>query len=166
MEDLRLVALAIILPITFYTELSEGKIYNWMTLPAIGLGLFLAGLMGWNPFLDSVWGAVLGGGIFFLPYLIAGLSRGRPVMGGGDVKLATAIGALTGPSFVLQVIWWGGLVGGLIGLGVIGWKVFVARASEPESGKAPLSQALMVRIPFGTALCMGVAIAFTLQYLV
>ena len=163
MEELRLIALAIILPVTFYTELSAGKIYNWMTLPAIGLGLLLAVLDGLPAFSDAVGGALIGGGIFFLPYLIAGLSRGRPIVGGGDVKLATAIGALTNVSFVLLVVWWGGLVGGLIGLGVIAWKLFLARRA-PQAEK-PAVPVLMVRIPFGTALCVGVAIAFVQQYL-
>lgn len=163
MEELRLIALATILPVTFYTELSAGKIYNWMTVPAICLGFLLAALDGWPSLMNAVGGAVIGGGIFFLPYLIAGLSRGRPVVGGGDVKLATAIGALTNTQFVIGVIWWAGLVGGLIGLGVIGWKLFVARRAATDD--KPAVPALMVRIPFGTALCVGVAIAFAQQYL-
>ncbi len=162
MEDFKLLALAMILPVTFYTELTAGKIYNWMTLPAIALGLLLSGLEGFQALQAAVAAALIGGGIFFLPYLISGLSRGRPVVGGGDVKLAAAIGALTSIPFVLWTIWWGVLAGGLMGLGVIVWRMM---KPPPKDEDAPRTPVLLIRIPFGTALCVGVCIAFLEIYL-
>lgn len=158
MEDFKLLALAIIVPVTFYTELSAGKIYNWMTLPAIALGLLLSGVEGLDQFITALSAALIGGGIFFLPYLISGLSRGRPVVGGGDVKLAAAIGALTYTTFVLWTIWWGVLAGGLMGLGIIVWRMMRPPAKEEDKPPTPV---LLVRVPFGTALCVGVCIAFS-----
>jgi prepilin peptidase CpaA len=162
MEPLKLIALAILLPVTFYTELTAGKIYNWMTLPAISLGLFLSFFDGWESLGVAVTAAVIGGGIFFFPYLISGLSRGRPVVGGGDVKLAAAIGALTDVLFVLHAVWWGVLFGGIMGLSVILWRVY---KPPPKKEGEPTVPVLLVRIPFGTALCAGVAMAFTQFYL-
>jgi prepilin peptidase CpaA len=157
MELYKLLALAIILPVTFYTELAAGKIYNWMTLPAIALGLLLSGVEGLESFLTALFAAVIGGGIFFFPYLISGLSRGRPVVGGGDVKLAAAIGALSFPYFVLSTIGWGVVAGGLMGLGVIAWRMLKPPPKEEDTPRTPV---LLVRVPFGTALCVGVCIAF------
>jgi prepilin peptidase CpaA len=164
MEEFKLLALAVILPVTFYTELTAGKIYNWMTLPAIALGLLLSGVEGLEPLVSAITAALIGGGIFFLPYLISGLSRGRPVVGGGDVKLAAAIGALTNTYFVLWTIWWGVLAGGLMGLGVIAWRMVKPPPKEEDgASRVPV---LLVRVPFGTALCVGVCIAFTQVYLI
>jgi len=162
MEDFKLLALAIILPVTFYTELTEGKIYNWMTLPAIALGLLLSGVEGLPSFLSALSAALIGGGIFFLPYLVSGLGRGRPVVGGGDVKLAAAIGALSNTIFVLWTIWWGVLAGGLMGIAVIVWRIMKPPPKEDDKPPVPV---LLIRIPFGTALCVGVCIAFTQIYL-
>ena len=162
MEPFKLLALAILLPVTFYTELTAGKIYNWMTLPAIALGLLLSGVEGLPHFVTALSAALIGGGIFFLPYLISGLSRGRPVVGGGDVKLAAAIGALTSVSFVLWTIWWGVLAGGLMGLGVIVWRMVKPPPKDEDSPRTPV---LLIRVPFGTALCVGVCIAFVRFYL-
>lgn len=169
------------IPVVIYTELKEGKIYNWLTLPALALGLLLALLVGLpttmgqefppgnTTFMHCLWAALLAGGIFFVPYLISGLSRGRPVIGGGDVKLAAAIGALMGVSFCLKVIYYSVLTGGAIGLGIIAWKAVSSRfrkqEQEEEKAQTEAVSLLTLRIPFGTAICMGVMIAFMQQFL-
>jgi Flp pilus assembly protein protease CpaA len=104
--------LSLLLLTSAYTDLSEGKIYNWATYPAFlwavainGLGA-LGNLSGWRSSVAEVLGSqalplgdiglggcLLGGltcfGIMTVIYLTAG-------GGAGDVKLATAIGALIG----------------------------------------------------------------------
>lgn len=159
MDELKLLVLGIILTVTVYTEWSVGKVYNWMTIPALSLGFFLALLEGWSSFKIAFAAAVIGGGIFFLPYVISSISRGRPVIGGGDVKLAAAIGALSHIQFVLATIWWGILVGGLMGIGCIMWRVFNSRKSSPKERPS----IFLIRVPFGIALSCGAIIALGLQ---
>lgn len=152
-------ALLLLVVVTVYTELKEGKIYNWLTLPAIGLGLFLALLQGWDQFLGSVWGMLIGGGIFLFPYLLSGLATGRPVIGGGDVKFIAAVGALTGIFFTLQVIYYAVLIGVVFGILTVAWYRIRAwrrpAEEEPQGGKPSLWS---MRVPFGTALSVAVVL--------
>lgn len=72
------------------TDWRRGKIPNWLTLPPLFVAPLGYGLaLGAEPALRSVWAAALSG---FVPYLL--FRRG--VMGGGDVKLLAALGAMTG----------------------------------------------------------------------
>jgi len=91
-----------ILFISLYTDLKSGKIYNTLTLPAIAGGLLLNYMAPGQPsayagLLDSVYGILLALIVFIFPYLIGAL-------GGGDVKLLMAIGALKGYLFLFYSI--------------------------------------------------------------
>lgn len=81
------------------TDARSGTIPNWITLPGCALGLLLGAL-------DGVWGlgaALLGAALsFFAPYVVFRGSRGVAI-GGGDVKLFAALGALLGPRRGLEV---------------------------------------------------------------
>jgi len=81
--------LTAILIVSLFIDIDEGIIPDIVTYPAIIVGLILANFtVGTAPALT---GALLFGGILFTAALI---SRGG--MGGGDVKLALAIGAFCG----------------------------------------------------------------------
>lgn len=157
-------------PVIIYTELREGKIYNWLTLPALALGLFLALLEGFTPFMDSLKAAALAGGCFMIPYLITGWSRGRPSVGGGDVKLAAAIGALVGTWDTLKILYYALMIGGIIGLGFIIWKSYRNRKLSKSQVEAGGKQTVGVlglmtqRIPFGTSLCLGILITLLQKF--
>ncbi len=107
-----------------------------ITLPGIVLG-FAAGTY-LNGVWDSLFGFLLGGGLF---YLLAVLSRGG--MGGGDIKFIAAAGALLGWQKVLLVIFAGAMLGSVIGLALMAVK---------KKGRKSL-------IPFGPFLAAGTAIA-------
>ncbi len=99
--------LFIILSYSLYTDLKYGKIYNFITFPSIAAGLIFNAII--NPagmtagLLDSLAG-LAGTFIFFiLPYIFGAL-------GGGDVKLTMAIGALKGYYFTACAILFIGLV--------------------------------------------------------
>ena len=81
-----LVAVALI--IGTYTDIRYGKIYNWTTLPTIllGLGLNTYG-HGWEGLLLSAGGAVLVMALFLFFGPLVGI-------GGGDIKLLMAVGAV------------------------------------------------------------------------
>lgn len=150
-----LLALFLLLTITVYTELHKGKIYNWLTLPAILLGLFLGLLEGGVPLLlERLWAMLIGAGILFIPYLISGIGRGKTVIGGGDVKLMGAIGALTGIRFTLWSMYYGVLIGAGLGFVIIMWWVLRKRKES----------IWILRIPFGTALSTGAICAFFFKF--
>lgn len=101
--DLLLVAL---LAVSAGTDLWRGLIYNWVSLPAVVAGLFLGAWHGgwWGLGLAGL-GMLLGGGLFLVPFLWG-------AVGGGDVKLMAAVGALAGPGFAIKTALYGCLLGG------------------------------------------------------
>lgn len=91
-------ALGITLAMCVATDVLQGKIYNWVVAPAMLFGLAFSSIMhGLSGLLGSAGGLVLGGGLLFLPFALH-------VLGGGDVKLAAAVGAICGPLYVLQTV--------------------------------------------------------------
>jgi prepilin peptidase CpaA len=109
-------SILIIALVAVYTDLSYGKIYNWMTYPAIVLGLLSNGYMYG---LDGFKAALLGIGVAFVltcPFLMAG------GIGGGDVKLLMAIGSLQGALFLLSTLFYAAIIGGIWAMGYLIWK--------------------------------------------
>jgi len=96
--------------IAVYTDFRKRLIENWLTLPAIAAGFLLNFIgYGWQGILLSGLGLLTGVGIFMLPFLF-----GR--LGGGDVKLMGAIGALLGSYSALNVALYAFLAGGLLAI--------------------------------------------------
>jgi prepilin peptidase CpaA len=85
------------LAISVATDLREGRVFDRVTLPCMAAGVLLntlfAGLAGSAASAAGIMAAV---GLALAVTLLAG--RG---LGGGDVKLLAAIGALKGPEFAL-----------------------------------------------------------------
>jgi prepilin peptidase CpaA len=102
-----------VLIIAAITDLWRGLIYNWLTLSAIVAGIIFAAIAGgWYSFSLSLAGTLIGGAVF-----LPGFYTGQ--VGGGDVKLMAAVGAITGPVFLVQTMVASILVGGLIALTII-----------------------------------------------
>lgn len=81
----------------------KGVIPNWLTLPALGLGLAGGAISsGWRGLLVAFLGALLTG---LVPLLAFFLTKGR-ALGGGDVKCLIALGALLGPGLGLTAELW------------------------------------------------------------
>ena len=90
-------------------DLDHQIIPDEITVPGIAVG-FLANLVtGGVPWLDSLLGIVVGGGVFFVIIL---LSRGG--MGGGDMKLGAMMGAFLGWRLGILAVFLGVLSGGLV----------------------------------------------------
>jgi len=112
-----LVATCVVLIISVFTDVRDGKIYNAVTLPFALLGLILNAISKGLPgVLFSLAGLALGLALFFLSALL-----GR-ILGAGDCKLFAAVGALQGPRFLLWAILFTLVIGGVFGLLVALWR--------------------------------------------
>lgn len=100
------------------TDIKYGKIYNWLTFPASGLGL------GLNWFLSGTQGAIQsleGFGIGTAVGLLLSSKwkyKSQPIAF-GDVKLMGALGALIGPKYFLLALFYFALVYGVVAIALI-----------------------------------------------
>lgn len=105
--------LGLVLLISCISDIKSRRILNVVTLPAILIGiLFYTITLGYDGFLFSGKGFLVGLGVLLIPYLLGG-------MGAGDVKLMAAIGALTGKTFTFHAFIFTGIIGGIIALVLI-----------------------------------------------
>ena len=159
LEALRDAVALVLLGICFYTDAVQQRIYNVVTLPAIALGLLLnLALAGVTGAKMSGLGAAVGFGALFLLFMLG-------AMGGGDVKLMAAVGAIKSYPFVVSSLVYSFLVGGFIGIAVLIWKQKFWRTMHgllrwclgkvlPFPSK-PLDPKKMERVPFGIAIVLG-----------
>ncbi len=139
------------------TDLKWNKIYNRQTYPAMICGLILgfatAGVYG---LVIHFLGLVVGLSLLFVFYLLGGV-------GAGDVKLLGAIGALKGATFVLYTMFYAGLVGGAMALGIIIWQGNVKRTMKnlfyfvrhPFRAQHELDEQNYQYLPYGFAISIG-----------
>lgn len=101
------VLLLLVLTSVFF-DVTKKIIPNYITIPAIFLGFVTCGIVdGINGIKFSIFGLLVGLVIFMIPFMLGG-------MGGGDVKLIAAIGALKGWEFVIWTTIYSGIAGGAI----------------------------------------------------
>ena len=107
-NNLNLITLVLLISFSGYFDITRKKIPNFITLPVILWGLLTHTIIDrFEGLKFSGLGFILGLAIFIIPFILSG-------MGGGDVKLMTAIGALKGWRFVLLTTIYSGLIGGII----------------------------------------------------
>lgn len=168
--------LAVVLIIASVTDVRSGKIYNWLTYPAIAIGLvghtLVGGLTGSpargdEPATIGLLGALLGLLVAGGPLLLAAMAGG---IHGGDAKLMAAVGALTGMRFALAALFYGLIVAAIMALvlmvmrGVTGatlkrigqflWLSLASRSKGPDPARADSP-----KVPLGLAMCIGSAAA-------
>lgn len=120
-ELLTLWAVILISVIAVITDLRDGRIYNWLTIPAILAGFCVnAWASGWQ----GVGQSALGLGTALLSY---GWLYALRAMGAGDVKLLMAFGAWGGASFSVETAVLGVLLGG--GVAIL---VLIFRGALPD----------------------------------
>lgn len=143
------------------TDLWRQKIYNWLTLPTLALGLLLNtvqyGLSGLG---YSLLGCLLAFGV----YLVLGLLG---AMKGGDLKLAAAMGACLGWPLTLSALFYGFLCGGVLALiwalihGTLGGSLkkvgysALARFTPGMEAKHELQDSASPPMPYGAAIALG-----------
>ena len=151
-------------------DLRSGKVPNWLTYPAILLGLaghaLAGGLRGEGGQLGLT-GAAAGLAVGFVPLLVCWLAGG---IGGGDVKLMAAIGALGGWEFAIGAMLYGFIAAALMAAAVMIRRRVVRRTLRrifhtmvllitPGAKPADPTGAESPRSPFAVALCLGTVAA-------
>ena len=141
------------------TDLGDRRIPNALTYPAIVAGLVLGFVPGEEV---GIAARAAGAAIAFVPAFLLFLGR---AIGGGDVKLLAAVGAIAGVPLVFDVLFYAVLAGGVLAIGLLiahgrlfemvrGTALWVASAiggvARPPVPAADLS------VPFGTAVLAGV----------
>jgi prepilin peptidase CpaA len=150
-------------------DVRQHRIPNWLTYSGMltGLAVQLA-LFGWRGFFSGLTGGLFAGGIFLVFFVAR-------AMGGGDVKLVTALGCFTGwpdTAYLLIAI---ALSGGVLALvhvvtrgrlwatvrnvgGVLKHHVTTGLRQHPEIN---LDNPRAARMPYGLAIAAGMAYWFT-----
>ncbi|MDD4891195.1 MAG: A24 family peptidase [Phycisphaerae bacterium] len=113
--------LAATLLIAVVTDLARGRIYNWLTYPAVLAGLavwavggYVAG--GWGGAAMGLLGSWAGMLVAFVPMMFAFYLGG---IGGGDAKLAAAIGALALWKLAIYALFYGFIIAAILALPVM-----------------------------------------------
>ena len=105
------------------------RVPNWLTAAGVAGGLACAAWAGWHGLGMAAAGAVAGF-LILLPFHCCG------AMGGGDVKLMAAYGALLGPSGILLAAVFAAVFGGLGAAAALIWK--------PRTAAIPYAPAIVL----------------------
>ena len=162
--------LAAVLVAAAITDLRRGTVYNWLTYPAVLIGLALGAAAGaaagnaGDGFINHFLGMAFCFGVLLATYVLGG-------MGGGDVKLMAAVGAILGWPGALHAVFYSFAVGAAVGLIVLVWRGQVRLALRrlwmavrilplPTAKMEDAVPVSTFRVPFGFAVAVG-----TLWYL-
>lgn len=110
-----LMTLFVVLTLAVYMELKESRIPNWLTLSGMSLGLLISYLHGHAAFVSSLAGLAIGFGFLFIFYMFGGV-------GGGDVKLMGAAGALMGAQMIKPALFYTTFIGAFIAIVMVIWR--------------------------------------------
>ncbi|APE27067.1 A24 family peptidase [Aurantiacibacter gangjinensis] len=130
-----LAALAIALLIAAFTDIRERRIANWLNLAiAAGAPLFwiASGLSPWPDIAIQF-------GFAVAVFAVLSLLFAMRAMGGGDVKLLTALALWVDPTNFMRLVIMMALIGGVLTLVVWGWHAIRRNQYKPK-------------IPYGVAI--------------
>ncbi len=100
-------ALSSVLIIIAFIDFREEIIPDGISLPGIIIGFILSFLVNYISVMESVLGILVGGGAILLIALFGSWIFKKEAMGGGDVKLASMIGAFLGWKYILLSLFLG-----------------------------------------------------------
>ena len=152
------VALAVI---AGYTDWRSRRIPNWLTVPALLIGIAAnAAASGWSGLKTSLLGAALGL-LLLLPFVLL------RSLGAGDWKLAGALGAVVGPGVLVNLLIGSVFVAGIMALGLVIYKRRVMETLRNigrmlaamftfhmPSAEVSLDNPQALKVPYGVALAM------------
>ncbi|GHF11269.1 peptidase [Kordiimonas sediminis] len=127
-----------------YTDFKDRLIPNWISVALICLYAILAGMLIW--FADSsilptlvypfgVAAAVFAFGLFLFA---------KNIMGGGDIKLLTAMSLFAGTRFIGSFLIYTAIIGGIIALVMVIYKQIVQDSGKKAS-----------QVPYGIAISLS-----------
>ncbi|MEJ2546776.1 MAG: A24 family peptidase [Gemmatimonadota bacterium] len=147
------------------TDVAWRRIPNALTIAGLCLALGLRALQGGPMLVDGLLGAAMGFVVSFPLFALGG-------MGGGDVKLITAVGAFLGPLQLTYALLATALIGGLFALIVAARRGALRRVVRSSGGVAATLLAGLamradlkslptletedaIRIPYGVPIALG-----------
>jgi len=113
-----------------FIDLDHMIIPDRITVPGIALGLVVGTLLlphWW----DSILGLLVGGGLLYFIAWVSPYLFGKEGMGGGDIKLLAMIGAFLGWKPAILTIFFGGVLGAVVGLSLMAVRVIRREAYLP-----------------------------------
>ena len=156
--------LAVVLTIAVYHEVLARRIPNGLTYTAMIVGVSLAWSGGGTSVFASVAGLVAGFGFLFVFFLFGGV-------GGGDVKLMGAAGALMGFSRIQSAIVFTAILGGVMAVLYLVWHrdfwgYLTSRVNRILPGKTSAHAGVKrpeIAVPYGLAIAGGCLLAMALN---
>jgi prepilin peptidase CpaA len=127
----------------------------------MALGLLIANLHGQNTFWASLGGLAIGFGFLFIFYVFGGV-------GGGDVKLMGAAGALMGVEMIKPALFYTAFIGAFIAVMMVIWRrdfwMRIAQGlrrlafwrKQDNNQPVPLPA---IKVPYGIAIAIGCVLA-------
>jgi leader peptidase (prepilin peptidase) / N-methyltransferase len=100
--------------VLFFTDLETYILPDVLTIPLIPIGIIFAIVQ--NNLIGSIQGLLIGFLTFFIIAQLAKLYYKKEAMGGGDIKLAAAIGAYWGVKIIMTTIYLSFLLGGIVSI--------------------------------------------------
>ena len=136
---------------TFFSALLTITWIDWdhqiipdvISLPGIILGILAASTVLPTGFVNSMIGVLVGGGVLLFMAWISPFLFGKEGLGGGDIKLLAMVGAFLGWQAALATLMLASIVGAVIGIVLLAFKVL-------KRGQY---------IPFGPYLALGAVLA-------
>ena len=159
----------LLLVLCAYWDIRYRRIPNWATLPGTALGLGLNGLfLGWQGLKVSGLGLLVGFGALLVLFVLGW-------MGGGDVKLMAAVGALKGYPFVVSALFYSLIVAVVIGVALLIWnrktlrtfkQLFFVIGSRVTKliPRQTIDREQTQKLPFGLAIVLGTIWAMIVGY--
>jgi prepilin peptidase CpaA len=145
------------------TDLLRRRIPNWLTVPALAVGVAANTFFGgWSGLKTSLLGALVGLGLL-LPFVLL------RSLGAGDWKLAGALGAFTGPTLLVDLLLLSVFVAGMMAMMLIIYKGRVREALrniahivvslvtfQLPGHRVSLDNPDSLKVPYGVALALSV----------
>jgi leader peptidase (prepilin peptidase)/N-methyltransferase len=151
-----LVLVTLLIPLTFI-DLEHWLLPFSLTLPGIALGLLLSIPLGAERLIESVIGAAVGFGAFWLLELVGEKVFKKEALGGGDKFLLALIGAFLSYRSLLGVIFLSSIQGAVVGVALLALRGRAGPAPEPQGPKSEKDdwQPGPTNIPFGPWLSLA-----------
>ena len=135
-------------------DLWRREISNVLTASAFAVGIALNGyLAGWSGVGDALLGGLIGFGVFFIFFVLGG-------MGGGDVKLMAAFGAIIGKDQIVTAAVMTAIVGALMALVFLIYRKVRRAFSNADAANADGQPDRKAFIPYAPAISLGVLLSF------